>query len=119
MGDMTHKDELLEHLQRATEIVSTWPEWKQRTLDGKIVQFNGVPILQRIDAEYFAYLTDEPETVATMQAAAYDLATWLYAQGFMTDFDSNAVLRKRIMHHCPLNLYLLTLEYFLDGNFDP
>ncbi len=106
------RQQLLEHLQRASEIVASWPDWKQRVLGDKPKRLDVTPILKDIDKRYF---DDESYKQYSLRDAAYHLATWLFDKGY--DGDDEA-LRRRLKKRCPPVLYLLTLEHFIDGRHD-
>ncbi len=68
--------------------------------------------LRAVDSMYFDYLNKD--CCKTEADAAYLLATWLFDQGFM-DSEDNEMLRQRLKKYCSPSLYLLALEYFIDG----
>lgn len=74
-------------------------------------------VLVAIDSKYFD-CCDDCQTTDT-EDAAYRIATWLFDKGFMERrYDNNAPLRKHLKKVCPPSLYLLALEYFIDGKYD-
>jgi hypothetical protein len=76
--------------------------------------------LYAIDSKYFDYKDEEGCRAAGTEAdAAYHLATWLFDQGFMlSEAADSERLRKRLKKYCSPSLYILALEYFIDGRHD-